>query len=140
MNGLASFGRPTSSPGQCSGSTFQVVARGLRQADPRFPPFVLVAGDERARLSAPSRGTRQHACDTLQFFSREQFPQTAGIPSWRLCGLHPCPTQLSELFVRRLLFIEIGVEQTDDVVMAEAIGPGDQCPVPRNLVVFDRLR
>jgi hypothetical protein len=45
-----------------------------------------------------------------------------------------------ELFVRRLLFIEIGVEQTDDVVMAEAIGPGDQGPVPRNLVVFDRLR
>ena len=45
-----------------------------------------------------------------------------------------------ELFVCRLLFIEIGVEQMDDVVMAEAIGPGDQGAVPRNLVVFDRLR
>src|SRR5262249_38111209 len=52
----------------------------------------------------------------------------------------PAQGHCRELLVRRLLFIEVSVEQTDDVVMAEALGPSDQGAVPRDLVMFDRLR
>src|SRR5215208_6958017 len=45
-----------------------------------------------------------------------------------------------ELRVGCLLLVEISRQETNDVVVAEFFGPGDQRAVSRDLVMFDRLR
>ena len=45
-----------------------------------------------------------------------------------------------ELLVRRLLLVQVGRQQPDDVVAAERFRPGNQRAVARDLVVLDRLR
>src|SRR3954451_23141696 len=45
-----------------------------------------------------------------------------------------------ELGVGGLFLVQIGSEETHDVVVPEFFGPGDQGAVAGNLVVLDRLR
>jgi len=45
-----------------------------------------------------------------------------------------------EFGVGRLLFVKIGGEEADDVVVTKLLGPGDQRAVAGYFIVFDRLR
>src|SRR6476619_5785705 len=45
-----------------------------------------------------------------------------------------------ELLVRSLFFVEVRIEQPNDIVVAEAFCPGNQRSIPGNLIVLDGLR
>ena len=45
-----------------------------------------------------------------------------------------------ELLVGRFLLVEVRIEQTNDIIVPKRVGPSDEGSVPRDLVMFDRLR